>query len=187
MEAPSSNPFDDEYSKQNPGKVPLLMPLSEEEKCKQNVDSVDEITLGEQCAQKRQKILTNREETITGSNSDNKHKGKGSGTQKKTQSPKRTVEFVGGASPSPERSLLLSSAFSHSNCYTAPRPPARRPRAHSPTVRHSSIGYDNLDRSLRNSSQGGHVPRLRRRSSMPDVIRPETSFLQCMHESVFIC
>lgn len=51
------NPFDDDYSRASPGKVPRLRHLSNEEMARENVDPPDEIEWGKKMSAQRSKFL----------------------------------------------------------------------------------------------------------------------------------
>ncbi|OJT12632.1 Ino eighty subunit 1 [Trametes pubescens] len=51
------NPFDDDYSRANPGRVPRMRPLSREEQAQENIDPVDEIEWGKRMSAQRSKFL----------------------------------------------------------------------------------------------------------------------------------
>ncbi|TFY62154.1 hypothetical protein EVJ58_g4032 [Rhodofomes roseus] len=51
------NPFDDDYSRANPGKVPRLRHLTPEEMARENVDPADEIEWGRRMSTQRSKFL----------------------------------------------------------------------------------------------------------------------------------
>ena len=51
------NPFDDEYSRLHPGRVPRMIPLSREEQAQENVDPPDEIEWGKRMSALRSKFL----------------------------------------------------------------------------------------------------------------------------------
>ncbi|KAH9857930.1 hypothetical protein C2E23DRAFT_919441 [Lenzites betulinus] len=51
------NPFDDEYSRLNPGRTPRMRPLSREELANENVDPPDEVEWGQRMSALRNKFL----------------------------------------------------------------------------------------------------------------------------------
>ncbi|KAI0639247.1 hypothetical protein C8Q77DRAFT_1045690 [Trametes polyzona] len=51
------NPFDDEYSRANPGRVPRMRPLTREEQAQENVDPPDEVEWGKRMSALRSKFL----------------------------------------------------------------------------------------------------------------------------------
>lgn len=51
------NPFDDEYSRANPGRVPRMRPLSREEQAQENIDPADELEWGKRMSALRSKFL----------------------------------------------------------------------------------------------------------------------------------
>ncbi|KAI0824182.1 hypothetical protein BC628DRAFT_1323409 [Trametes gibbosa] len=51
------NPFDDEYSRMNPGRTPRMRPLSREEQANENVDPPDEVEWGTRMSALRNKFL----------------------------------------------------------------------------------------------------------------------------------
>ncbi|KAI0670060.1 hypothetical protein C8Q78DRAFT_976487 [Trametes maxima] len=51
------NPFADEYSRINPGRVPRMRPLTREEQAQENVDPVDEIEWGKRMSTQRSNFL----------------------------------------------------------------------------------------------------------------------------------
>ncbi|KIK49667.1 hypothetical protein CY34DRAFT_123487 [Suillus luteus UH-Slu-Lm8-n1] len=58
LEGPDQpNPYDDDYSRQNPGKVPWLHRLTEEEMAQENVDTPDEIEWGKAMSAQRNLFL----------------------------------------------------------------------------------------------------------------------------------
>lgn len=58
LNAPGTpNPFDDEYSKGNPGKVPRMLSLSREEMLRENQDPPDEIEWGRKMSALRGEFL----------------------------------------------------------------------------------------------------------------------------------
>ncbi|KAG2077094.1 hypothetical protein BDR04DRAFT_1125521 [Suillus decipiens] len=58
LEGPDQpNPYDDDYSRQNPGKVPWLHRLTEEEMARENVDTPDEIEWGKSMSAQRNLFL----------------------------------------------------------------------------------------------------------------------------------
>ncbi|KAI0321682.1 hypothetical protein OF83DRAFT_1192785 [Amylostereum chailletii] len=66
------NPFDDEYSRKYPGKVPWLHRLSPEEHRRENVDPPDEIEWGKKMAQQRSAFL---QDLISGGDLDRRARG----------------------------------------------------------------------------------------------------------------
>jgi Ino eighty subunit 1 len=58
LEGPDQpNPYDDDYSRQHPGKVPWLRRLSEEAMAQENVDTPDEIEWGKSMSEIRNIFL----------------------------------------------------------------------------------------------------------------------------------
>ncbi|KAG2044209.1 hypothetical protein BDR03DRAFT_938653 [Suillus americanus] len=58
LEGPDQpNPYDDDYSRQNPGKVPWLHRLTEEEMAQENIDTPDEIEWGKAMSAQRNLFL----------------------------------------------------------------------------------------------------------------------------------
>ncbi|KAI8995481.1 hypothetical protein BD414DRAFT_506207 [Trametes punicea] len=51
------NPFDDEYSRTHPGRVPRMRPLTREEQAQENVDPPDEVEWGKRMSALRSKFL----------------------------------------------------------------------------------------------------------------------------------
>ncbi|KAI0778026.1 hypothetical protein BD413DRAFT_466831 [Trametes elegans] len=51
------NPFDDDYSRANPGRVPRMRPLTRDEQAQENVDPLDEIEWGKRMSALRSKFL----------------------------------------------------------------------------------------------------------------------------------
>lgn len=56
-EAPSRNPFDDDYARKHPGLVPSLESLSPEEASLENVDSPGEVAWGEKMTAQRKDFM----------------------------------------------------------------------------------------------------------------------------------
>lgn len=61
LEAPSPNPFDDDFSRSHPGKIPRLNVLSDEETALENVDPEDEKAWGEKMMAQRREFLLNKD------------------------------------------------------------------------------------------------------------------------------
>ncbi|TCD67006.1 hypothetical protein EIP91_000626 [Steccherinum ochraceum] len=115
LEAPSHNPFDDDYSRAHPGKVPKLDTLSEEEVALENVDPADEKAWGEKMSRERKVFMANKDKEEAEAGDDNPDgttprqkagKGRGRGgragtsKRKKADGPKALKQE--GASPSPQ-------------------------------------------------------------------------------------
>ncbi len=52
-----SNPFDDDYSRANPGRAPRMLTLSQEDMMRENQDPADEIDWGKRMSAMRSKFL----------------------------------------------------------------------------------------------------------------------------------
>ncbi|THH32009.1 hypothetical protein EUX98_g2189 [Antrodiella citrinella] len=61
LEAPSHNPFDDDFSRSHPGKVPELVILAEDEVALENVDPADEKEWGEKMSAERKVFMANKD------------------------------------------------------------------------------------------------------------------------------
>jgi hypothetical protein len=67
-EAPSANPFDDDYSRQNVGLIPELFPLSEEGFEQENVDPEDERDYATKMTKLRMEFLAKNAQTTESNN-----------------------------------------------------------------------------------------------------------------------
>lgn len=63
LEAPSHNPFSDDFASEHPGKIPRLETLSDEEMLLENVDPLDEREWGQQMTQQRLVFMANKDKT----------------------------------------------------------------------------------------------------------------------------
>ena len=64
LEAPSHNPFDDDYSRSHPGKIPELVILTDEEVALENVDPTDEREWGDKMSRERKIFMANKDKEL---------------------------------------------------------------------------------------------------------------------------
>lgn len=142
------NPFADEYTQKNPGKMPKLQRLTEEEMKTENVDLGEEVEWAKRKSAQRSVILRDLIET---EELEKKAKGKPTplpnGPKGCSTSPSRFISFV-------NKNIAVEYARPRSHRSPPPQPPRDDSR-----LRESHRYYSSVDEHLRGTSSthgGGH-------------------------------
>ncbi|KAI0651695.1 hypothetical protein C8Q79DRAFT_997031 [Trametes meyenii] len=108
------NPFDDEYSRINPGRVPRMRPLTREEQAQENVDPMDEVEWGKRMSALRSKFLRELVDEME-------------------QEKRRKMNTPAPPPPVPSTSYTTQeiAAFRQARRYGAPEGPGSRGSSHS--------------------------------------------------------
>lgn len=96
------NPFDDDYSRAHPGKVPRMISLSREEQLRENQDPIEEIEWGRRMSNVRSKFL---QELVDEMEAEKRRK---KNAQLVPPAPSFTGAALGGARTSPFPATLVN-------------------------------------------------------------------------------
>lgn len=194
LEGPDQpNPYDDDYSRQNPGKVPWLHRLTEEEMAQENVDTPDEIEWGKAMSAQRNLFLqrlvhsTEKEKKVKAAASASKLTEPTSGRSRPSRSQQegtRDKPYIHYLPP--DRAPQITHSVSEDNrvSYSSSRGPHRNMLQHAWQVVTSTDPLADSDEELQDehvrldySRRVDVIARLRGRppSPLPDLLPPASS------------
>jgi len=151
-EAPSPNPFDDEHAKKHLGMIPELVPLSDEELKKENVDPEDERNYATKMTKLRMEFLA---KNVQGAENANPKDRKGvTKSRTRAHSPRRSIPTKRERSD-PDSSLEEGNA--EGTDILADRPShRRRPNPPNPFELSRALSESSTSRASNRNSSGSH-------------------------------
>ncbi|KAG1757369.1 hypothetical protein EDB19DRAFT_1933859 [Suillus lakei] len=191
LEGPDQpNPYDDDYSRQNPGKVPWLHRLTEEEMAQENVDSPDEIEWGKAMSTQRnlflQKLVHSieKEKKVKAATSASKSHFWPFKTFRPQQEGTRDKPYIHYLPPDRAPQITHSVSDDHRSSYSSSRGPHRNMLQHAWQVVTSTDPLADSDEELQDehvrldyNRRVDVIARLRGRppSPLPDLLPPDSS------------